>query len=118
MLVPGVAVNNGVQWFATAAPGVAVSHINQGFGFVAGLGGAILAIDTDTPAGSVWYKGFRMNPTTGAVYGTTTTADSDIYIEGIRATVDGQLVYADDIAASFNSGNPLATGGALAVVLV
>lgn len=118
MLVPGWAINGGLSVIATAGPAVVVSHINQGFGFTTGLGGRVLAIDTDSPAGDAYYKGFRMNPTSGAVYGTTTTAVDDVFIEGIRVTTAGQLVYEDSIAASFNSGNPLAAGGPLAVVLV
>lgn len=111
MLVPGVQTTAGA-FNATAGAATPVAFINQGFGFT--TAGA-LAIDTDSPTGTVYYKGFRMNPSTGAVYGTTTRTGSDVYAEGIRRTTVGQLVYEATTPVAFASGNPISSNNALAI---
>lgn len=111
MLVPGVTFTGGAV-NATAGAATPVSFINQGFGFTAT---GALAIDTDAPTGSAYYKGFRMNPTSGAVYGTTTTAVDDTYHEGIRRTTSGQLVYEAAAVVAYSSGNPVTANNAFAI---
>ena len=114
MLVPGIPTTAGA-FRATAGAATPVAFINQGFGFTAA---GVLAIDTDAPTGSIYYKGFRMNPATGAVYGTTSTSGSDAYLEGIRVTTLGQIVYEAAAPVAFASGNPVTATPALAVALV
>jgi hypothetical protein len=114
MLVPGVSFTAGTV-NVTAGAATPVSFINEGFGFTAA---GALAVDTDAPTGSVYYKGFRMNPTTGAVYGTTTQAGSDDYHEGIRRSNIGQLVYEAAVPVAYSSRNPVTANNAFAATLV
>ncbi len=112
MLVPGVIFGATGAVQATAGAATPASFINQGFGFT--TAGA-LAIDTDAPTGSAYNKGFRVNPSTGAVYGTTSTAGSDTWHEGIRRSASGQLVYEAGSPTAFTSRNPITTNGVFAI---
>ncbi len=111
MLVPGVQTTAGAV-NATAGAATPVSFINQGFGFT--VAGA-LAIDTDVPTGGIYNKGFRMNPISGALYGTTTQAGDDVYQEGVRRSALGQLVYEVAAPVAFSSGNPVSSNSAFCI---
>lgn len=89
---------------------VATSQNQGGFGRI----GQNLAIDTDAPAGTTFVKGVRLN-STGAVYGTTVLSASDSWVEGIRVSVLGQVVYESADPITFSSRNPITTAGNLAV---
>lgn len=110
MLVPGLTFGAGSRCAATIGVATAATSINQGFGFI----GANLAIDTDAPAGSTFVKGFRLNAT-GALYGTTAQAGTDQWVEGIRVSASGQIVYESADAVIFASGNPVTANGNFSV---
>jgi hypothetical protein len=73
-----------------------------------------LAIDTAAPSGSNYSRGFRLN-SSGAIFGTTATAGTDQWIEGLRVSSLGQLVYEVAASTSFVNGNPLTANGRFAV---
>jgi hypothetical protein len=110
MLVPGLTFGAGGRCAATIGAATAATEVDQGFGFI----GANLAIDTDAPAGSTFNKGFRLNAT-GAVYGTTSQTATDQWVEGIRVSAIGQIVYESADAVTFASGNPVTANGNFAV---
>lgn len=111
MLVPGMTFTAAGRTNATiGATTVATSQNQGGFGFI----GANLAIDTDAPAGSTFVKGFRLNAS-GALYGTTAQAATDSWVEGIRVSALGQIVYESADPTSFASGNPVTAAGNFAV---
>jgi hypothetical protein len=111
MLVPGMTFTAGGRTNATiGATTVATSQNQGGFGFI----GANLAIDTDAPAGTSFVKGFRLNAS-GALYGKTAQLATDAWIEGIRVSALGQIVYESADPDHFASGNPITPAGNFAV---
>lgn len=111
MLVPGMTFTAGGRVNATiGATTVATSQGLGGFGFI----GANLAIDTDAPAGATFVKGFRLNAS-GALYGTVTPTVTDAWVEGIRVSALGQIVYESADPVTFASGNPVTAAGNFAV---
>ena len=111
MLVPGMTFVAGGRVNATiGATTVATSQNQGGFGFI----GPNLAIDTDAPAGTIFVKGFRLNAS-GALYGTTVQAAGDSWVEGIRISALGQIVYESADAVTFTSGNPVTAAGNFSV---
>lgn len=111
MLCPGMTFTAAGRTNATiGATTVATSQNQGGFGFI----GANLAIDTDAPAGNTLVKGFRLNAS-GALYGTTVQAGTDSWVEGIRVSALGQIVYESANPVSFSSGNPVTAAGNFAV---
>lgn len=110
MLVPGLSFGAGSRVAATIGAATVATSINQGFGFI----GANLAIDTDAPAGTSFNKGFRLNAS-GALYGKTGQLADDAWIEGIRVSALGQIVYESADAVNFASGNPVTAAGNFAV---
>jgi len=111
MLVPGLQFVAGDRTFAAIGAAPAVSFISGGFGW---FSPQAICIDTDAPAGSTFCKGFRLNAS-GAVYGTTVQAADDQWVEGIRVSAIGQIVYESADAANFASGNPVTAAGNFAV---
>lgn len=111
MLAPGMTINSNGRVESTIGAGTAPDFFNQGIGFMTN---GELAIDTNAPAGSVYRNGIRQSAA-GALYGTTSTAGSDVWIGGLRVSVDGQLVYEAANAASYVNGNPLTSNGVFAV---
>ena len=107
MLVSGLVFTGG-RVFIEAGAGQVPDFISGGFGFMDSANA--LAVDTDAPAGSVYVKGFRMSPN-GAVYGTTTPDDADVYHEGIRRSTAGQIVYEAAAASTYSSRNPVTSNG-------
>jgi hypothetical protein len=110
MLVPGLVFGAGGRCAATIGAATVATFISQGFGFIL----PNLAIDTDAPAGSSYNKGFRLNAS-GAVYGTTVQSATDQWVEGIRCSALGQIVYEAADADHFASGNPITPAGNFAV---
>ena len=109
MLFPGVVFTSDR---VTAEIAGVIAVINGGFGFTA-ASEIVLEV---VAAPQVFIKGVGCR-NTGAVCATTTTDVSDIYIEGVRVTTAGKLVYADAAPANTTSGNPVTATGALAVLL-
>ncbi len=111
MLVPEMTFTAAGRTNATVgATTVATSQVQGGFGFI----GANLAIDTDAPAGATFVKGFRLNAS-GALYGTNTPAATDQWVEGIRVSNIGQIVYESADPVIFASGNPITAAGNFSV---
>lgn len=111
MIVPGeLFASDRVDITAGAAQ--TPDFINQGFGF---MNDGTLAVDTDAPVGNNYTKGIRQS-TVGAIYGTVVTDPSDVYLEGVRLTVTGQLVYEAGATVNFSSRNPTTAANALAVI--
>lgn len=111
MFAPGMKFTSG-RVDTTIGAGTAADFINEGIGF---MNNGDLAIDTDAPSGSNFKGGIRLN-STGAVYGTTSTAGTDVYVEGLRVSSSGQLVYESAAATSYFNGNPYTSNGRFAVV--
>jgi leucyl aminopeptidase (aminopeptidase T) len=111
MLVPGMPFSSS-RVDITAGAAQAPDFFNQGFGF---MNDGTLAVDTNVPAGSNFTKGIRQSAA-GAVYGTTTAAGTDLWLEGIRITTLGQIVYESAAATGFASGNPITSNGRFAVI--
>lgn len=111
MLVPGMTFTAAGRTNATiGATTVATSQNQGGFGFI----GVNLAIDTDAPAGTTFVKGFRLNGS-GALYGTTAQVATDQWVEGIRVSAIGQIVYESADPVIFASGNPVTAAGNFSV---
>lgn len=111
MLCPELTFTASGRVNATIGPTTAaISQAQGGFGFI----GQNLAIDTDAPAGNSFVKGFRLN-STGALYGTTVQSATDSWVEGIRVSALGQIVYESADPVTFSSGNPITAAGNFAV---
>ena len=109
MLFPGSTQTAGRT---TADVGGTVAAFAGGFGYDAG--GQLVLNTADAPQAFVKGIGVR---TDGAVCATTSTDNSDTYIEGVRVTAAGKLVYEDAAVQHFTSGNGCRSTGALAVIL-
>jgi hypothetical protein len=111
MLTPGLTFGTGARVAATIGAGTTPDFSSGGFGF---MNGGNLAIDTNAPSGAIYEKGLRLSAV-GALYGTTTQSGTDAWIEGIRISSLGQIVYESANAANFASGNPVTAAGNFAV---
>lgn len=88
------------------------AFFNEGVGFMADQS---LAVDSDAPTGAVYHVGIRQSAA-GAFYGTTSVAATDVFIEGVRVSNIGQLVYEAAAPQTYVNGNPIRANGALAVI--
>lgn len=111
MIAPGVTCRADGTYPVTIGAGQAADKVVQGVGL---MNNGSLAIDNGAASGSIYSRGFRKN-STGALFGTTTTSGSDIFIEGVRVTTAGVLVYQLATPDLFVNGNPIKSNGALAV---
>lgn len=109
MFAPGSVFSSG-RVDITASAGNVPSFLNQGVGFEAD---GSLCVDTDAPSGDNYKAGIRLS-SAGAVYGTTSTAGSDVWVEGIRVSALGQLIYEAAAATAFQNGNPQTSNGRFA----
>jgi len=109
MLFPGVVFTSDR---VTAEVAGVITHIHGGFAFTA-LSEIVLDTANDP---QVFIKGLGCR-NTGAVCATTTTAGTDVFIEGVRVTAAGKLVIEDAAADHTTPGNPCTATGALAVLL-
>jgi len=73
-----------------------------------------LALDTSAPTGSTFFKGILRTPA-GAFYAKTGQLATDVFVEGIRVSALGQIVYEQANAVNFSSGNPVTAAGNFAV---
>ncbi len=111
MLTPGLVFSSG-RVDITVGAGQAPDVMNQGLGF---MNDGSLAVNTSAPSGTNYMAGLRLSAA-GAVYGTTSTAGSDVWIGGVRVSASGQLVYEAAAATAYNNGNPLTSNGRFATI--
>jgi hypothetical protein len=111
VIVPGLTFGAGSRVAATIGAGTTADFINQGVGF---MNGGNLAIDTNVPAVGVYDGGIAQNAS-GAIHGTTVQAATDVWVQGVRVSALGQLIYESADAATFSSGNPITAAGNFAV---
>jgi hypothetical protein len=109
VIFPGAVLKADGTVDITASSGQVADFINEGIGF---MNDGSVAIDTGAPAGNNWKAGFRLNAS-GAIYGTVTTTGL-LYIEGVRISDLGALVYAVALPQDYVNGNPIRTTGVLA----
>lgn len=113
MIVAGVTFS-GQEVLATIANDVEPDIIKDGIGL---MDDGSLAIDTATPAGSIYVKGFRMSPL-GAVYGEEGGTVAS-FLQGVGVTAAGAIAYVlDDSPDVFVNGNPVLHTGELTVEAV
>ena len=96
---------------AVASAGPTPTQICGGYGFDAS---ANLLIDTNAVAGVIGDAGVRLSAS-GAIYGTTTTAATDVFVNGLRFSNSGQLVYVQANPTVVQNGNPFDNNGALCI---
>jgi hypothetical protein len=111
MLVPGVLFTAAGRVRITSSIGQVADFINQGFGF---MNDGTLAVDAGPPAGTIYCKGFRLNAS-GAVYGTGAALTTDVYHEGLRRGIGGDLGVESSDPVVFTSGNPMTATPQLSV---
>ncbi len=95
------------------ADGGAIDHRVAGFAFTSS--DQLVTDSSNDPQSFIKGIGIR---DTGAVCTTTSTAGTDVWIEGVRVTAAGKLVIADAAPQTYTSGNPIRTTGALATTIV
>jgi hypothetical protein len=111
MLVPGVLFTAAGRVRITTSIGQVADFINQGFGF---MNDGTLAVDAGPPAGEIYCKGFRLNAS-GAVYGTGAALATDVFQEGLRRGIGGDIAVESSDPVGFTSGNPITATPALSV---
>lgn len=112
MLALGMTINSNGRVTATIGAATDPDFFNEGVGF---MSNGELAIDTDAPSGSIYREGIRQSAL-GAFYGTTSTAGTDVWIGGLRVSVDGVLVYELANGTQYVNGNPLTANGVFAAI--
>lgn len=110
MLTPGIALSSGRFDITASAGPTATAWFQGGFGKGAN---DVLLVDTDTPAGSLWIEGYRVN-TTGCIYGTTSANSTDLWVHGLRVSAAGAIVYEAAAPTHWVNGNPITSNGRLA----
>lgn len=103
MLTPAASYTSAGRINALASAGPVPTIFVNGIGFDSS--GNVL-IDTNAIAGTVTDGGHSVSAA-GAIYGTTTTSASDVFLGGIRLTAAGALVFVQANPASIVNGNPL-----------
>lgn len=112
MIAPGMTFSSG-RVTVTAGAGQVPDYINEGIGF---MNNGSLAVDTNAPGATVQSDaGLAISPT-GAIFGTTSQAGTDVWISGFRVSAAGQLVYEAAAAVNYNNGNPLTSAGNFATI--
>lgn len=111
MLAPGCSFTAAGRLNALASAGPTAIVAQGGIGFDAA--GNVL-IDTNAVAGTKVDQGIAVNAT-NCLYGTTTAAGTDFFVNGLRLSATGQLVYAQANPALVSNGNPLSATGAMCV---
>lgn len=76
--------------------------------------GGNLALDTNAVSGKIGNSGFAQNAS-GAIFATTSQSGTDVYVDGVRVSITGQLVIESANAVGFSSGNPITAAGNFAV---
>jgi hypothetical protein len=92
---------------ATLSAGPTATLQVNGFGFAAG----VVVLDSNAIAGSIVMDGIARSAA-GAMYGTTSTAGTDVFLGGMRLSATGQLVVAQADPARIVNGNPVDANGA------
>lgn len=112
MIAPGMTFSAAGRIEATIGAATVPDFFNEGVGF---MNNGDVAIDTDAPAARTGYRAGIRQSVAGAFYGTTTLAATDIYIDGIRVSNLGQLVYEVADPTFYNNGNPFTANGVLSL---
>lgn len=64
-----------------------------------------VAVDTNAPAASpTMINGIAVNAS-GALHGKTATLGTDVFVEGIRVSILGQVCYGTTVPVAFQNGN-------------
>lgn len=101
-LAPGCKVDASGRIVTTSGAGQVADFINQGIGF---LNDGSVAVDTNAPAANpTFVNGIAVNAS-GALHGKTATLGTDVFLEGIRVSVLGQVCYGTTVPVSFQNGN-------------
>jgi hypothetical protein len=110
MLAPGSVFTSG-RVDITAGAAQTPDFFFGGFGF---MSDGSLAVDTGAVSGTRATKGIAQSAA-GAIYGTTSRNASDVYLEGVRISISGQLVYESAAATGYSSRNPVTSNNAFGV---
>lgn len=101
-LAPGQKFDGSGRIVTTSGAGQVANFINQGYGF---LNDGSLAIDTNAPAANpTFVNGIAVNAS-GAIHGKTATLGTDVFLEGVRVSILGQVCYGTTVAIGFQNGN-------------
>jgi len=111
VLAAGLTFGANGRTAATIGAGTVPNFFSGGVGFMTG---GNLAIDTNAPTGN-GFDGGILQSAAGAFYGKTGQLATDVFVNGIRVSILGQIVYESLDAVSFTSGNPVTTNGNFAV---
>lgn len=111
MIAPGCAVEANSSLSITVGAANVPAAIQNGMGFESD---GSLCGDTGAPAGSFYCGGFRMSAA-GALYVKDATDSSDIFIQGVRCSTLGQVIYEASAPNNYQNGNPQETDGSLSV---
>lgn len=98
---------NATLTLAPAAP----TTVLGGAGFTAGN---VILDSTAVPAGAPVLAGIARRAD-GAIYGTTSTAGTDTFPNGVRVSASGQLVVVQADPANIQNGNPYNASGVLCI---
>lgn len=111
MLAPGAVLSAAGRLPATIGIGTAPDFFCNGVGFKAG---GLVAFDTAAPAGSNFDGGYAVNAA-GAHYAKTSQLGTDIFVNGLRTSLLGQIIIESADAVTFCNGNGITAAGNLAV---
>lgn len=111
MLAPGATLSAAGRLPATVGAGTAPDFFTNGVGFKTG---GLVAFDTNAPAGNNFNNGYARNAA-GAYYAKTAQLGTDIFVNGLRCSVLGQIIIESADAATFSNGNGITAAGNLAV---
>jgi len=111
MLAPNATYTAAGRLNAVASIGPTANYVVGGIGFSSA--GNII-IDTNAASSPTFDAGMAQSAG-GAIYGTTTTAGTDIFQNALRFTSAGVLVYVQADPVRVVNGNPLDANGALCI---
>lgn len=111
MLAPGLTFGAAGRTAATIGAGTVPNFFSSGIGFMTG---GNLVIDTNAPAGNAFVEGI-LQSAAGAFYGKVGQLATDIFVQGIRVSALGQIVYESADATSFANGNGVTAAGNFSV---
>lgn len=101
-LAPGCKFDGSGRIVTTSGAAQVADFINQGIGF---MNDGSVAVDTNAPAATpTFINGIAVNGS-GALHGKTGSLGTDVFLEGVRVSILGQVVYGTTVAVAFNNGN-------------
>lgn len=113
MLAPGAVLSATGRLFATIGANTLPDFFNEGVGF---MNNGSVAMDSNV-ANSPSYAGGVSRNLAGALFVTTTTDPTDVYVNGLRVSVidNGAIIIESADATSFSNGNGITAAGSLSV---